>query len=178
KAGRRVLVIRSTSHFTGTGDIVELQLHPLVIEPDTLEISVIKERHLYRNWIVAPDGTGRVVEWSPQTYTLQVLFVDRAANVSSMAKVAIPNPSVLFLAERVGNRIAIAMTNSAMSVQPGGSRMYGSSWWTADLDGRNVRKEAEDMPPVEALTHSSHYGLVALFQQAPGLQFCEVRFAK
>jgi hypothetical protein len=171
KPGFRVLLGRSTPFGAGTGgnNINELGAHPLLIDPDAPAVTVLKDAHFIRNLATAADGSARVVEWSPRNYNLSLLRLDYPGKVRELGVLAIPTAQVQVVAEIVGTRLHIAAKRGGVVNQE------GTAWWTADLDGANLHKEASGLPDVRFMARSSHYGLIAVLDLSPGNAYCEVQ---
>jgi tetratricopeptide (TPR) repeat protein len=175
KARLRVLIGRRAGQ--GTGNVDEVSGHPLVVDPDRPAANVMKDFYfasIGQGPAGAPDGSARVVQWSTAVGKMHLLRIDYPGAVRDLGELALPLPSGDVVTAIKGDRLQIVVGTGVAVPQPGGGRAIGSSWWTADLDGKNLRKTADGQPPARSLAHSSHYGLVVLLDLVPGLAFCEV----
>lgn len=179
KTSPRVLIGRKAPLIAGgTGSVNEVGGHPLIIDPERPGANVMKDVYYHdqtsQRLCAMADGSARVVQSKPGTGELHLLRIDFPGTVRNLGELAAPRPAGSVAASIFGGRLYIVVHEGKQSLQPGGGRAIGSSWWTADLDGKNLRKLAADLPPIQTISPSSHYGLVAWINLVPGIALCKV----
>lgn len=173
KPSRRVLVGR-----TGGGTNVVVWDHPLIFDPNAGTVEVLKDR--VWGW---PHQGGCVASGGAVYFIEPMLNQARTRHV---VRLGLPGPAKGIIVEGLppceGTRIAAHAGRFHMALEqirqkpadkgpftPTNPFMIRESqWWSVDLDGKNLRQVATRLPPINLVSASTHYGLVAVVEPAPG----------
>jgi hypothetical protein len=182
-APARVMIGRGwpTSQVRVSDYLPQMGPHPLLVDPSG-SLAVVRKPVPVGGWQVhayAASAEASHYVASSRGLTVNLFRFEFPGTVRDLGKLAFTRVSTDLPGAVAGDRLVFAPLNfgGKATPQPGGGEGYGSSWWTADLDGKNLRKLADDILHVRAIRRSSHYGLVAwcdLSASVPRLACCEV----
>lgn len=168
-SGRRILVGRDGGENIAVGD------HPLVIDPDRLTVDVVKER--VSAWpkqlacAVTPEAIlflePRSRDGTPVSHLIRI-----ASPLAAKEEIATGLPCsdgckacpLLFHDGRIHMIIgqsSLQPATDADAAQGQTTRVLVDQWWSADVEGKGMRREGTGLRPVWFLGSSCHYGLVA-----------------
>jgi hypothetical protein len=141
--------------------------HPLSVDPDAGTVETVKDPIRITGWQIGANGDsagGAVYVAYPLRagFTCDLFRIDYPGKVTDLGALAIPRATSSTQTMVVGDRLYFGVLDfgGKRVPQPGGDLGYGSLVWTSDLDGKNVRKLAENTLRIRNIQHSSHYGLL------------------
>ena len=167
KSQTRVLVGRSETGVT------KVNTHALVIDPEGGRAEVLRDRPV-GSFSQRGAGPGLCVGANGSVY-----FPEFSLNPTTrLGQVKLPGPTVERIVQQVpkGTRVILpvegrwhllerfTVTETGASGESG--HRVGTRWWVVDPGETRPRLVGSDLPEIESVAVSSHYGLVALVQSA------------
>ncbi|MCE9532494.1 MAG: hypothetical protein K8T89_15440 [Planctomycetes bacterium] len=147
--------------------------HPLVIDPAKPETGVFADRLWPQPSIGGPTNLG-VYMVEPQLTpdrSRQLVRVGFPGETKEVVAKGLPNigDSLLTIHEQQVHIVLIDTVKSADPKSPLKIKYNRvGQWWMVDEDGKNLRQVATNLPQMNAIGKSSHYGLVALVANQTG----------
>ncbi len=161
-----------------------LATRPLIIDPDrqVVEVlpSLLSERHGQASTLdfaAAGDAVYRVEDDPARSNRNRVVRIGWPDfSKTTIVEGLPPGRSYVRLHEKQFH-VARVVPNTTLTVPGAVSIPPSWDWWTADLDGKNLRQVANDLPGVRSIAVSAHYGIVAIIDSPGTVTLCTVDFA-
>jgi len=167
KPTHRVLVGRGQGEYPGP-----LGQHPLVVDPERLKVEVLKDTvpgwpNQQRCGVNGSAVYFSMVVGPPQS--TEVYRIGTSGRAPETIAKRLP-PSVHYLSRTF---VHDGLVHAVLAQGESGPEKYGGrmvptyQWWTMDTDGKHLRQVATNLPTINHLAVSSHYGMVALVEGEP-----------
>lgn len=170
QATLRVVVGRGRGSDTGAINY-DVLARPLLLDLDRPSFEVVQGRvppfpaRLDSHWTEPTTDAIYLLSWdsqaTPNPALVRIGFPDLKATTLIPA---LPHGSIGVMIH--DGRLHI-LREVPIKLKPGepaiSAERFPREWWTADMNGKDLRRIAKDVPYIHALGRSSHYGLVCLF---------------